>query len=671
MRKGSRGTADPQPGTPEVASLRRELEELKASTLHARRQLEASARRLAFLATASRVFADAEADLPTLLGVIARQIALEFGDVGGLILCRRDDCRETEIGTEPRTEAEGPLGRPVFFTRDPEALEPLRQIFEGEAMNPRLSALLGDIVDTRQPFSWSRRILEASARLGADSPDARAARWLERFPIHRALLVPLQVRDCVVGVLGWARGASTAAAADDPAEERILLEQVAERAAMSIEKARLVADLNAVNVETDLLYELADSMNRAESIEGLYTPAVSAMAKQLGRLGLDRCALMLLDPDGVMRVKAWNGLSDRYRAGVEGHSPWTPTETRAGPIVVPDVRAAPELSRFGELFATEDIRALAFLPLVHSGHLLGTFVLCSRGVRAFGPSDLRLARTISDQVANAVARKQSDAERERMIRELRRTVKSNELFAGILGHDLRNPLGAILMSATVLSRKTTDPVTGRTVARILSAGQRMNRMITQLLDFTRVRASGKLPIERAWTDIAPIFQQAIDELAIPSLGPGSKPQLDYRGDTRGWWDADRLGQVASNLMSNAVRHGAPEHPVRVSIRAEAPAGVRITVRNGGTIPADLLPIIFDPFRRGELRERRGGGLGLGLFITREIVVAHRGNLAVACSDDETVFTVELPRGPDPPGPTAPGAVDPGGYPGERAPAAPS
>jgi signal transduction histidine kinase len=663
MKKGSRGAADPGPGTPEVESLRRELEELKTSALHARLLLEASARRLAFLATASRMFADAEADLPTLLGVIARQTALEFGDVAGLILCRRDAGRdtgtETEPGAQPGTEPEGPLGQPVFFTRDPEALEPLRRIFEGEATDPRVSAVLGDIVRTRQPFSWSRRILEVSGRTSPDGPEARAAAWLERFPIHRTLLVPLQVRDCVVGVLGWARGPSTTASSDDPAEERALLEQVAERAAMSIEKARLVADLNAVNAETDLLYELADSMNRAETLEGLYTPAVSAMAKQLGRLGLGRCALLLVDPDGVMRFKAWNGLSDRYRAGVEGHSPWTPTETRPGAIVVPDVRAAPELSQFGELFAAEDIRALAFIPLVHAGHLLGTFVLCSPSPRAFRPSHLRLARTIADQVADAVARTQSDAERERMIRELRRTVKSNELFAGILGHDLRNPLGAILMSATVLSRKTTDEGTGRTVARILSAGQRMNRMITQLLDFTRVRASGKLPIERAWTDIAPIFQQAIDELGIPSSGPGLKPELEYRGDTRGWWDADRLGQVASNLMSNAVRHGAPEHPVRVSIRAEAPTGVRITVRNGGTIPADLLPIIFDPFRRGELRERRGGGLGLGLFITREIVVAHRGNLAVACSDDETVFTVELPRGPE---------AEPAS---ERAPAAPS
>jgi len=107
----------------------------------------------------------------------------------------------------------------------------------------------------------------------------------------------------------------------------------------------------------------------------------------------------------------------------------------------------------------------------------------------------------------------------------------------------------------------------------------------------------------------------------------------------------------------------PQQPVRVSVRAEPRRGVVIEVRNGGVIPPDLLPIIFDPFRRGELRERRSGGLGLGLFITREIVEAHRGSLGVVCSDDETVFTVELPRGPD-----GSGTVGPAGSPRQPLPA---
>jgi signal transduction histidine kinase len=624
---------------------------LEARQEQARLGLQESARRLAFLANASRVFADAESDLPSLLGVIARQTALQFGEVGGLVLHNRDAGGDAQDGE--------PFGAPELFALRAEALEPIRRLFEVEPRDPLILSILREIVRDGQPIALSRSSTEpllpgVSRSGGAD--------LLAQGPVTHALLVPLRVRDCVIGVLGCGRGGVEPSApyGDD---ERVLLEQVAERAALSIEKSRLIAELNAVNAETDLLYELADSLNRTESLEGVFAPAVAAMARQLGRIGLGRCALLLLDPDGVIRLQAWNGLSERYRAAVEGHWghwPWPAAPSAPQVILVPDVRLSPELAPDRELFEAEQVRALAFIPLVHAGQLLGTFVLYSRQVRAFSSSDLRLTQTIADQVAKAVGRKRADAERERMIGELQRTVKSNELFAGILGHDLRNPLGAILMSATVLSRKATDEVTARTVTRILSAGQRMNRMITQLLDFTQVRASGGLPIAPSWVDVAPIFQQAIDELLPGSGGQGAgRPELERQGDTRGWWDPDRLAQLASNLMSNAIRHGSSQRPVRVSLRADPRRGVVIEVRNGGIIAPDLLPIIFDPFRRGELRERRSGGLGLGLFITREIVAAHRGNLGVVCSDDETVFTVELPRGPDASGTAGPGSANPG------------
>ncbi len=626
---------------------------LEARQEQARLGLEESARRLAFLANASRVFADAESDLPQLLAVIARQTTLQFGEVGGLILHHRDP------GNDPQ---DGELfGAPELFGLRAETVEPLRRLFEPEHRDPLLMAILREIVRDGQPVSLSR----SSSEPPPAGVSSSGADLLARLPVAHALLVPLRVRDCVIGVLGCGRaGVEPQAPYGD--DERVLLEQVAERAALSIEKSRLIAELNAVNAETDLLYELADSLNRTESLEGVFAPAVAAMARQLGRIGLGRCALLLFDPDGVMRFKAWNGLSERYRAALEKHSgrwPW-PTEASVPQVIlVPDVRLAPELEPDRELLEAEQVRALAFIPLVQTGQLLGTFVLYSRQVRAFSSSDLRLTQTIADQVAKAVGRKRADAERERMISELQRTVKSNELFAGILGHDLRNPLGAILMSATVLSRKATDEVSARTVTRILSAGQRMNRMITQLLDFTQVRASGGLPIAPSWVDVAPIFQQAIDELMPGSGQTAPRPELERQGDTRGWWDPDRLAQLASNLMSNAIRHGVPQQPVRVSVRAEPRRGVVIEVRNGGVIPPDLLPIIFDPFRRGELRERRSGGLGLGLFITREIVEAHRGSLGVVCSDDETVFTVELPRGPD-----GSGTVGPAGSPRQPLPA---
>jgi signal transduction histidine kinase len=229
----------------------------------------------------------------------------------------------------------------------------------------------------------------------------------------------------------------------------------------------------------------------------------------------------------------------------------------------------------------------------------------------------------------------------------------NEWFIGILGHDLRNPLGAILMSATVLARKVTDDGTGRTVRRILSAGERMNRMIAQLVDFARVRASGGLAIEPKRSDAAAVFRLAVDQSAATQRD--REVRFEHHGDTCGFWDGERLAQVAANLVGNAFRHGAPERAVEVQVMGTDAERVSIAVRNGGTIPGELLPRVFEPFQSADVRARRTA-LGLGLFITREIVASHRGNLMVDSAGDATTFTVTLPRG------TAPARTDGSGEP---------
>jgi two-component system, sensor histidine kinase and response regulator len=193
----------------------------------------------------------------------------------------------------------------------------------------------------------------------------------------------------------------------------------------------------------------------------------------------------------------------------------------------------------------------------------------------------------------------------------------------------------------VLSRKLGDDTLGRTVARIISAGERMNRMIAQLLDFTRVRASGVLTVETTHGDAVVVFRQAADELTLGALGRALR--VEQQGDTCGWWDIDRLLQVASNLVGNAVHHGSPERGVDIVVDGTDSRQVTIAVRNGGVIPETLLPHVFEPFQSGEVRDRRSG-LGLGLFISKEIVAAHRGTLSVTSAEDTTTFTVLLPRG---------------------------
>ena len=163
------------------------------------------------------------------------------------------------------------------------------------------------------------------------------------------------------------------------------------------------------------------------------------------------------------------------------------------------------------------------------------------------------ASSIAERVSSAQEVERLQAENTRLAGELTRMVQSNQLLAGILSHDLLNPLGAILMSATVLSRKVGDDNVKRAVGRILTAGQRLNLMIEQLRDFIQTRAPEGLPIERACIDAAMVFRRAIDDLT--GAIEGRAVRLEHEGDARGWWDAKRLGQVACNLIGNALQHG--------------------------------------------------------------------------------------------------------------------
>jgi PAS domain S-box-containing protein len=616
-----------------------ERRRLESAQEQIRLRLEAHAERLDLLATVSRAFAESESNLPVLLRTVAEQIAMRFGDTCAIALRglsdRGDFARSAGAGAaSPGTALVGKVDQRsllIFHDRDREADRLLREIV-GAAARKVDHDLVSALLKRTGRAELTADTMRDALPLFAPEPFGS---WLERFPVRSVLTAPLRVGARAIGVVVCTRRASGRPYTD---YDEALLKEVADRAAIAIDNARLVAELNDANAETDVLYELTDAVNRAESLEGVYVPALEAIVRQVRT---DRCAFLLFDSDGVIRFKAWRGLSDEYRRAVEGHSPWRPDQQGVAALVVADVNTDPELASYRAAFDAERIRALAFIPVLHGGRLLGKFMLYSDQPWAFSPAEIKLAQTIADQVASAVGQKQAQAERERLIQQLTHTVRLNELLAGILSHDLRNPLGAILMSATVLVRRMSDPNLVRTAERILTAGTRMNRMIAQLLDFTRVRAVGALPLERAQADVSALFRQAIDELPGTPAGPAVR--LVHEGDMRGWWDPDRLVQVGSNLVGNAVRHGAAGGEVSVQIDGRDPATVNITVANAGTIPAELLPIICEPFQRGEMRERRGG-LGLGLFITREIVTAHDGTLTVQSSSDITTFTVLLPRG---------------------------
>ena len=173
----------------------------------------------------------------------------------------------------------------------------------------------------------------------------------------------------------------------------------------------------------------------------------------------------------------------------------------------------------------------------------------------------------------------------------------------------------------------------------------MARMIDQLLDFTRIRQGQGIPLRRDHVDLAKLCELALDELEQP--GANGRASVELLGDTSGSWDGDRMMQLLSNLIGNALLHGAQGTPVVVRIDGSRPV-VRLDVRNAGSVPEHALPFLFQPLQGGETRvhdrPRAGLGLGLGLFISREIVVAHGGAIDVTSSEaDGTRVTVTLPR----------------------------
>jgi two-component system sensor histidine kinase/response regulator len=217
-------------------------------------------------------------------------------------------------------------------------------------------------------------------------------------------------------------------------------------------------------------------------------------------------------------------------------------------------------------------------------------------------------------------------------------LRLNELFTAVLGHDLRNPLSAILTSAQVLQRISGDPKVQETAARMLSSGRRMNRLIEDILDLSRSRLGTGIPVQRKNADLGALLQRVVRE--HQAAHPDRTIDVVISGNLEGAWDVERFAQAASNLIGNAIQHGEPGQGVEIALDGQDGHSVEMRIRNAGTIPPELLPHLFDPFRGGE---RKSEGLGLGLYIVQQIVHAHSGSVAVNSDASGTEFKVTLPR----------------------------
>jgi signal transduction histidine kinase len=281
---------------------------------------------------------------------------------------------------------------------------------------------------------------------------------------------------------------------------------------------------------------------------------------------------------------------------------------------------------------------------IENGFKLAQLVAEYRALRA---SVLRLWAARTDGDANGVTRF-NEAIDEALVEAVALFAKTSEHYRdqtlGILGHDLRNPLTAVIAVSTMLiSDPELDRTTVRKAAGVLhSAANRMNRMISDLLDLTRTRSGDTIPVAPTAIDLEPLCRQVVAELGA-SL-PEGRLRLTAKGNLQGQWDGDRISQVISNLVRNAIEHGASGEPIDL-VAEDLGDEVGLSVRNAGRpIPLHAQLTIFDPMVRHVGNERLDAGVGLGLYIASQLVVAHRGTLRVVSTEAEgTTFTARLPR----------------------------
>ena len=225
--------------------------------------------------------------------------------------------------------------------------------------------------------------------------------------------------------------------------------------------------------------------------------------------------------------------------------------------------------------------------------------------------------------------------------ELRRrsgVLAAKDRQLAVLAHDLRNPLTVVTTAGALLRRASADPRVRNLAERVSRAGDRMNDMVRDLLDYARAGA-GTIPIAPAPVDMSELCRELVEDFELADTRPSI--EITAAGDTRGEWDRARVFQALANLVGNAAKYGDGKAAIHVQRSGKE---VEVVVHNDGPpIPREVIPKIFEPFERGQ---QDGTGLGLGLYIVRQIAHAHRGEVAVASSSEMgTTFTLRLPVAP--------------------------
>ena len=589
-------------------------------------QLEKQALHLRLLSEASVVFSSAHLDLDALLREVARRCAHLVKDACAVTLLQED----------------GTAVIRAFHHGDPEAQKLAERLFVG-ASTPLEDAITGGILQDGQPRLMPEVDPNALSAKGTWEP---AMEFNARYPMDSFLLVPLRCSGQILGTLAVMRYRSK-----DPftTDDQALLQDIADRAGMAIRNARLFEAEKKAGQRAAFLAEasalLASSLDFEKVLKTLAELTVPYLA--------DWCSVEMVEGERTRQIVLAHADDEEVeRAGaLRRRSPPDPSQDdgickvlwTGGPELYSEI--TPEMLRASalsdehlEAFSQLGLRSAVVVPLAVARKTLAVMTLAyAESGRTYDQEDLQFMMEVAHRAALAV-------ENAQLYQGLQEAVKLREEFLAIAGHELKTPLAAMLMHVQSLERSVRAderaPKLRERLAKASSAGRRLEGLIYQLLDVTRISA-GHLTLEPERMDLEELVREVVDRFADQAQRSDTRIEVQLQPHLIGHWDRTRLDQVLTNLLGNAIKYGEGK-PVEVGLEQRGGKAVLRVVDHGIGIEPAHQRRIFERFERA-VATRAYGGLGLGLWIVRQIVEASGGRIEVESELGQgATFTVQLP-----------------------------
>ncbi|HEU5451540.1 MAG TPA: ATP-binding protein [Terriglobales bacterium] len=378
------------------------------------------------------------------------------------------------------------------------------------------------------------------------------------------------------------------------------------------EQHRLESEKNARIGELEAVCSLSRALNSALAVQDIYSAAIDALVHSIHA---DRASILVYGTDGRMHFQAWRKLSEEYRSAVDGHSPWTREERNPTPVMVNDAAGDPRMEAYREIFAREGIAALAFVPIVSEGELLGKFMIYFDRPHAFTAEEICLAEALATQVAVADKRRQS----EEALRNAEKLAAAGKLAATV-AHEINNPLEGIMNLAFLLRpHVTADQQAQKLLDDLEHELKRVSLISRRTLAFYRDTEP------RSWVRLDALLEEVIQLYApkVRNLDIDLKFSIECGLELRA--SAGELRQVLANLISNSIEAAGLRGTIEVRARRDdSVVEIRVADNGPGIEPAHLARI-FEPF----FTTKKETGTGLGLALSKEIVERHRGSIVAA------------------------------------------